>query len=164
MIDIFANQFIEYMTEYGLTQWESMLDIQPSGGFPERRAEILKTLYGQRPYTLERFQAMLDAIYGQGACKLELNNDKYELWIDLSAGSVYQRDNVYNFAEIIVPKNLKLLFKNIKKVNSNLHIGGYARMTSIIHIEANTSYSFRLAESAQNWAGRVRIRTNVVRI
>lgn len=164
MIDIFANQFIVYMTEYGLSQWEAMLDIQPSGGFPERRNEILKTLYGQRPYTLERFQAMLDAIYGAGACGLELNNDKYELWIDLSANIVYQRDNVYNFADIIVPKNLKLLFKNIKNIMAKTYIGGYARMVSTIHIRANTSFSFDVEKSSQNWGGRVRIRTNVIRV
>lgn len=108
MLDIFSNQFIKYATEYGLSQWEGMLDISYDGNFETRRNRILRELMGLRPYTLKTFQNMLDAMYGKGVVRLELLNDKYELWFNLSADIVNKRNDIYYFAEIIVPKNLQL--------------------------------------------------------
>ena len=141
MLDIFSNQFIKYATEYGLTQWEGMLDISSDGSFETRRNRILRELTGLRPYTLESFQNMLDGMYGKGAVRLELLNDKYELWFNLSADHIYRRNDIYEFAEIIVPKNLILLFKNVKEIKLKQYIGCYLHVAKISTIKANTSVS-----------------------
>ena len=141
MLDIFSNQFIKYATEYGLTQWEGMLDISSDDNFETRRNRILRELMGLRPYTLKSFQNMLDVMYGEGAVRLELLNDKYELWFNVSTNIISSRNAIYEFAEIIVPKNLILLFKNIKEITLNQYIGGYLHVAKISTIKANTGVS-----------------------
>ncbi len=134
MLDIFSNQFIKYATEYGLYQWEGMLDISSDGNFETRRNRILRELMGLRPYTLESFQNMLDSMYGGGVVRLELLNDKYELWFNLSADYMRHINDIYEFAEVIVPKNLILLFKNVKEITINQYIGGYLHVAKTIDV------------------------------
>ncbi len=157
MLDIFSNQFIKYATEYGLSQWESMLDISSNGSFETRRNRILRELMGLRPYTLESFQNMLDAMYGEGGVKLELINDKYELWFETTT-TTYKINEIYDFAEIIVPKNLKLLFKNVKKVTEDLYIGGIINFKKVTHIEADMGFSIEPLKAEPIIGGTVSIK------
>lgn len=163
MLDIFSNQFIKYATEYGLTQWEGMLDISSDGNFETRRNRILRELMGLRPYTLESFQNMLDSMYGEGAVRLELLNDKYELWFDTTT-TIYKINEIYDFAEIIVPKNLKLLFKNVKKVTDNLYIGGIINFKKITSIEADMGFSIESLKADQIIGGTVSIKNIKLKI
>lgn len=156
MLDIFSNQFIKYATEYGLSQWEGMLDISSDGNFETRRNRILRELMGLRPYTLKSFQNMLDAMYGECGVKLELINDKYELWFDTT--TIYKINEIYDFAEIIVPKNLKLLFKNVKKVTDNLYIGGIINFKKITSIEADMGFSIESLKAERIIGGTVSIK------
>lgn len=165
MLDIFSNQFIKYATEYGLSQWEGMLSIPSDGAFETRRNRILRELMGLRPYTLESFQSMLNAMYGDGTVKLELLNDKYELWFNLSADIVYKRNDIYEFGEIIVPKNLQLFFKNIKEISGKQYIGGYLRARTMTTIKANTSVSIDgLNAKKQAISGYITISNQVIYI
>lgn len=157
MLDIFSNQFIKYATEYGLSQWEGMLDISSDGSFETRRNRILRELIGLRPYTLESFQNMLDAMYGEGGVKLELINDKYELWFETTT-TTYKINEIYDFAEIIVPKNLKLLFKNVKKVTEDLYIGGVVNFKKVTHIEADIGFSIESLKAEPIIGGTVSIK------
>lgn len=158
MLDIFSNQFIKYATEYGLSQWEGMLDISSDGSFEARRNRILRELMGLRLYTLESFQNMLDAMYGEGGVKLELINDKYELWFETTTTTTYKINEIYDFAEIIVPKNLKLLFKNVKKVTEDLYIGGIINFKKVTHIEADMSFSIETLKAEPIIGGTVSIK------
>lgn len=164
MLDIFSNQFIKYATEYGLSQWEGMLDISSDGSFETRRNRILRELMGLRPYTLESFQNMLDAMYGEGGVKLELTNDKYELWFETTTTTTYKINEIYDFAEIIVPKNLKLLFKNVKKVTEDLYIGGVVNFKKITHIEADMGFSIETLKAEPIIGGTVSIKNVKVKI
>ena len=155
MLDIFSNQFIQYMTDYGLSQWEEMLDISPAGGVEDRRIVILKELAGQRPYTLESFQKMLDAIYGKGSVIAELDNDKYALWFKCDRNAICKVHDIYDFAEVIVPKNLILLFKNVKEVQGGIHLGGYVEMRGLITIGADNGFSINPLKESLGVAGVV---------
>ena len=155
MLDIFSNQFIQYMTDYGLSQWEEMLDISPTSGVEDRRIVILKELAGQRPYTLESFQKMLDAIYGKGSVIAELDNDKYALWFKCDRNAIYKVHDIYDFAEVIVPKNLTLLFKNVKKVQGGIYLGGYVEMHGLITIGADNGFSIDPLKESLGVAGVV---------
>lgn len=140
MLDILCNQFIKYATEYGLSQWEGILDLPSDGRFEERRILVLRELMGLRPYTLESFQNMLDTMYGEGAVGLELGNDKYELWFNTTATTTYKVNEIYAFADIIVPKNLKILFKNVKSVTESIYIGSVVKFKKKIHIGADMGF------------------------
>jgi len=157
LIDIFNNQFIETMTAYGLTQWEQMLDITAQGTFDDRRKEILKVLYGLRPFTFRSFQKMLDAAYGAGNVNLELKNNKYELWFNLSATGIYKRNDIYAFSEPIVPKNLLIFFKNQKEVSGQIYIAGYVHVLPIVHIHADTGFSMEGLSVPIKTAGYVHV-------
>lgn len=162
MVSIFYNQWIVSMNDYGLRQWESMLDLTPktTDTLDNRRREILKALYGLRPFTFKSFQAMLDAAYGAGNVKLELLNDKYELWFSLTPNTVYKRNDIYNFAEPIVPKNLIIFFKNEKEVQASpVYICGVVTVRSIVTISPDTGVSIPNLSCNEAISGFVTIRT-----
>lgn len=162
MIDIFNNQFIETMTEYGLAQWESMLDIIPVGTYDDRRREILKVLYGLRPFTLKSFQNMLNSAYGNNVVTLELINDKYELWFNLNANGIYKRNDIYSFSEPIIPKNLLILFKNEKEVVSEkIGVSGYITIGSIISVQADKGVNIEEIQSTPIIGGYVSIQSSI---
>ena len=58
---ILSNQFIRYLSVYGVKEWESTLGITKldSQSLEERIQVILKKLSGQRPYTLRSFKRIL---------------------------------------------------------------------------------------------------------
>lgn len=164
MLDIFSNQFIKYATEYGLSQWEGMLDISSDGSFETRRNRILRELMGLRPYTLESFQNMLDAMYGEGGVKLELINDKYELWFETTTTTTYKVREIYDFAEIIVPKNLKLLFKNVKKVDGGLYVAGYVNTKGITTIQADMGFTVEPLRKDLGVSGLITMKNTTITI
>lgn len=162
MLDIFSNQFIKYATEYGLSQWEGMLSISSDGSFETRRNRILRELMGLRPYTLESFQSMLDAMYGEGGVKLELINDKYELWFETT--TTYKIHEIYKFADIIVPKNLKILFKNVKKVMGNVYIAGYVTTRGITTIQADMGFAVEPLRKDLGVSGLITMKNTTITI
>lgn len=163
MLDIFSNQFIKYATEYGLSQWEGMLSISSDGSFETRRNRILRELMGLRPYTLESFQNMLDAMYGEGGVKLELTNDKYELWFETTT-TTYKIREIYEFADIIVPKNLKLLFRNVKKVTEDLYIAGYVTTRGITTIQADMGFAVEPLRKDLGVSGLITMKNTTITI
>ena len=164
MLDILSNQFIRYATEYGLSQWEGILDLPSGGSFEERRLRVLKELMGLRPYTLESFQNMLNGMYGEGAVKLNLVNDKSALWFDMSAYAVYKQKEIYDFAEVIVPKNLILMFKNIKTIQGALYIGGVVDFKKIIHIDADMGFNIEPLKGTPYIGGHVSMKNVNIKI
>lgn len=165
MLDIFSNQFIQYMTEYGLEQWESMLDIVVTNqSITRRRDDVIRELQGARPYTLERFQEMLDSIYGTGAVTIELVHDKYELWFDVNASIMYLKDDIYTYADVIVPKNLLLLFKHTKHIQDKLYIGGYVKSRMITKLDTDTTVDNVTLRIVMSVAGYITNKHRVIRI
>lgn len=120
MGDIFYNQFIVTMTEYGLHQWETIFDIMPKANesLADRRNRILLLLMTRIPYTMRSFQSILDKIYGMGNVTIHVDNERYEFWMDIASELSKQSDALREFVEIIVPKNL--LIGTFVKLNKKL--------------------------------------------
>lgn len=165
MVDIFYNQYIVTMTDYGLRQWESMLDIQPeaTASLDTRRQTILQILMGQRPFTMKSFQKMLNTAFGEGSVNLELIHDKYELWFNLSANAVYKRNDIFTFSDRIVPENLLIFFKNIIEGELNQFIGGIVSVQSVVNIEADTSFILKM-DIAINISAIISIANKIIEI
>lgn len=108
MSDIFYNQFIITMTEYGLHQWETIFDIMPKANesLADRRNRILLLLMTRIPYTMRSFQSILDKIYGPGNVTIHVDNERYEFWMDIASDMSRQSGMLRDLAETIVPKNL----------------------------------------------------------
>lgn len=116
LCEVFDNQFIRYMGEYGCSQWEAIFNVMPyaTDTLEIRRNRILALIKGNRPYTLKKFQEMLDAVFGKGTVVLDLHSNEYELWVKLSGEHIYDlSDTQYlaNTLETIVPKNLIIMLK-----------------------------------------------------
>ena len=126
-----------------------------------RRREILKILYGLRPFTLRSFQAMLDAAYGAGNVTLELKNDKYELWIDLTPNTTPKINGIYGLAESVVPKNLLIFFKTEKPIQALTH---YMTMAKRIRLKVTIRPTTVSTESGTGtiYAGGVQAITETI--
>ena len=126
MADLLDNQFIPSMGELGLSHWEWILEVLPqdTDTIEDRRNRILRLLAGTRPYTVEKLQEMLDAMFGRGAVGVDLNENLYEIWFILSKEMRERSGEVINYAEPIVPKNLLLKTLVEEKVQTKSNVGG----------------------------------------
>lgn len=126
MADLLDNQFIPSMGELGLSHWEWILEVLPqdTDTIEDRRNRILRLLAGTRPYTVEKLQEMLDATFGRGAVGVDLNENLYEIWFILSKEMRERSNEVINYAEPIVPKNLLLKTLVEEKVQTKSTLGG----------------------------------------
>lgn len=127
LCDILKNGFISTAADYGLTQWESILDIVPKvdDSLDDRRFRILTYLKGNRPYTYEKLCEMLDELCGADGYKLDLDTNAYSIVVKVNLGVKSQRDSVAELMERIVPKNLLLTVT----LNYNRHIDLKAKFT-----------------------------------
>lgn len=109
-ISIFENQFIAYAGEYGLSQWESMLDIIPKSNdtLEDRRFRILTYLKGNRPYTDEKLEELLDDLCGSVGYVIERDYNAFTFTFKLNLGVKSQMDSAADMLERIIPKNLLL--------------------------------------------------------
>lgn len=149
MLDIFSDQFIRYATDYGLSQWEYMLDISPQDreDLESRRNEIISVLIGLRPFTLERVQEMLDFKFGKNVVNHSVVHDKYEYWLDVANGFETQINNILDYVDEIIPKNLLILFRSTTKTDMNVYFGGIVDSVETIHIEAELEVGDLIAQS-----------------
>lgn len=116
LCNIFDNQFFLYMTDYGLSKWESVFDIIPkaSDTLDNRRARIQMLIRGTRPYTLKHFQQILDDTYGRGEVTLVVDANQYQLRILLSDTFKQSFLELYDYTERIVPKNLLIYLEQVR--------------------------------------------------
>lgn len=149
MLDILSDQFIRYATDYGLSQWEFMLDISPQdmNDLESRRNEILSVLIGLRPFTLERVQEMLDFKFGKNIVNHSVVHDKYEYWLDVANGFETQINNILDYVEEIIPKNLLILFRSTTNNDMTICFGGVVDSVETIHIEAELEVGDLIAQS-----------------
>lgn len=156
MLDILSDQFIRYATDYGLSQWEYMLDISPQDmdDLESRRNEILSVLIGVRPFTLERVQEILDFKFGKNVINHSVVHDKYEYWLDIANGFETQMNNILDYVDDIIPKNLLILFRSTTVNMMTSFIGAIADSADVIHIEADLDVN-KLQSNVQPYVGSV---------
>lgn len=149
MLDILSDQFIRYATDYGLSQWEQMLDILPPDrdDLESRRNEIISILIGLRPFTLEKVQEMLDFKFGKNVVNHSVVHDKYEYWLDVANGFETQINTILDYVDEIIPKNLLIFFRSTTKTDMNVYFGGVVDSVETIHIEAELEIGELTAES-----------------
>lgn len=150
-----ANTFVYDTDVNGLERWEQMLRITPpdNASIDDRRAEILRCINSDRPYTERKFQDLLDGYYGEGNVISEPEIQEYVLWLDISAGKIFDANQIRTYARSIVPANLDIKVKNEKGCAGDLFTGGYARMCAVTHIEGYTGFTAPEIETDTYMAG-----------
>ena len=130
------NQFVLTANEYGIEQYESMLDIIPN---PEteslqfRRDRIINRLSMTPPFTFRFLKKKLDGIIGVGRWNAYLDFSTYTLYVESSAS------NQVWFEEIIITMN-NLKPANIVFINEPLITQGLVMSEEISYSTMQYNY------------------------
>lgn len=111
---VFNNQFIDTMDDYGLSRWEAMLKITPKGTdtLDTRRARIKTQLNNFVPYPIRVFAQMLTAIANGEPFTLTIEPGSYLLEIVTQWGASGQVEGLEYLIENIVPCNIAITAAN----------------------------------------------------
>lgn len=138
MLDIFKEEYIYTAADYGLEAWEQILGINPPDltDTEGRRSEILSVLIGQRPFTMPKVQEMLNFKFGNHVVTHSVNSDRYEYWLDVVDGFETQLNNIIDYVEPLIPKNLIIKTKSTTQINGEIYIGAIADIYESFHVGA----------------------------
>lgn len=138
MLDIFKEEYIYTAADYGLEAWEQILGINPPDltDTEGRRSEILSVLIGQRPFTMPKVQEMLNFKFGNHVVTHSVNSDRYEYWLDVVDGFETQLNNIIDYVEPLIPKNLIIKTKSTTNLNGEIYIGAISDVYEPFHVGA----------------------------
>lgn len=138
MLDIFKEEYIYTASDYGLEAWEQILGINPPDltDTEGRRSEILSVLIGQRPFTMPKVQEMLNFKFGTHVVEHSVVSDRYEYWLDVVDGFETQLNNIIDYVEPLIPKNLIIKTKSTTQLNGEIYIGAIPDVYESFHVGA----------------------------
>ena len=138
MLDIFKEEYIYTAADYGLEAWEQILGINPPDltDTEGRRSEILSVLIGQRPFTMPKVQKMLNFKFGNHVVTHSVNSDRYEYWLAVVDGFETQLNNIIDYVEPLIPKNLIIKTKSTTNLNGEIYIGAISDVYESFHVRA----------------------------
>ncbi len=146
MLDIFKEEYIYTAADYGLEAWEQILGINPPDltNTEGRRSEILSVLIGQRPFTMPKVQEMLNFKFGNHVVEHSVVSDRYEYWLDVVDGFETQLNNIIDYVEPLIPKNLIIKTKSTTNLNGEIYIGAISDVYESFHVgSALDEFDFR---------------------
>ena len=146
MLDIFKEEYIYTAADYGLAAWEQILGINPPDltDTEGRRSEILSVLIGQRPFTMPKVQEMLNFKFGNHVVEHSVVSDRYEYWLDVVDGFETQLNNIIDYVEPLIPKNLIIKTKSTTQLNGEIYIGAISDVYESFHVgSALDEFDFR---------------------
>lgn len=138
MLDIFKEEYIYTAADYGLAAWEQILGINPPDltDTEGRRSEILSVLIGQRPFTMPKVQEMLNFKFGNHVVDHSVVSDRYEYWLYVADGFETQLNNIIDYVEPLIPKNLIIKTKSTTQLNGEIYIGAIPDVYESFHVGA----------------------------
>lgn len=154
----FMNTFVYDIDEDGASRWESMLRLYPSKSdtIETRRKAILAKINSMLPYTERSLQAMLDGVYGVGKIKVNLDYNKYKLWLDVTPDLLLKSPAIRQYAKVIAPANLTMNVSNTVEFKFGLYYGGVVKQTKHVSIYPNGDFTVDIDHSYFVVAGVVR--------
>jgi hypothetical protein len=108
--DALREQFVSSAIDYGLSRWESMLELAPRGTdtIETRRFMILARLNEKLPFTIRVLRDMLAALCGDDGFDLSLVHNDYELRVLVEQSAGVDFGAVVDLLGRVVPCNLVL--------------------------------------------------------
>lgn len=102
------NQFIMYLTEYGVKRWEKIIGIVPKATYTleERKFTILTMLSKRLPYTYRMLHQVLTELCGEDNYIIDLDANAYALTIWLEFMSDNNAEIVAMMLKQLCPANL----------------------------------------------------------
>lgn len=106
--EIYANQFLDSLTEIGCLIWEKTLGIAVTQGesLEERRQAIRSYFIGDLPYTENKLRETLKNLAGADAVALTVTQSTYEIRVDLTVNAPATVSNVQDIVYKMRPCNM----------------------------------------------------------
>ena len=129
------NTFILEADEDGLSRWEEMLGIIPSGSLEDRRLKVYLEWNSNVIWTDRTLRRFLDLFLGENTYELEFVYDKYSLKIKLFFGSTkVNATTLLNELKSIIPANIAV-FTTIEVKFREIWAGGRRRVLKVKYEE-----------------------------
>ena len=110
--NILKNVYVKTASKEGVEKYEEMLNIKPNANYSldTRRTNILNKLLFRAPFTKQRLNAILYAIYGQGGYVFEIYPNTYTVIIDIDTPDPQVYLQFSDDVQATIPANLTLIF------------------------------------------------------
>ena len=132
----FCNTFVNYINVAGAERWEDMLGIivPPGSTLEDRKAAILLRINTQLPYTIRKFQELINAAYGENMI-IASTNKQYELWFDIDNAVILRMNELRIWARSIIPANLTIKIQQMMTSNIHAYAGGKVSVIRKLRLE-----------------------------
>ncbi len=138
---VFDNGFLESLTEYGCTRWETILRLNanPSDSLEARRKNIWIRLNENLPYTWRRLVLLMNEICGENGYHMELKHNDYFLDISIQLTEENLESHivkqVMEMFERVLPANIEYIKKfRYDAADTNVKVGGTTAFAQTIDV------------------------------
>ena len=100
-----------------------------------------------RPYTERSLQSMLDGVYGVGKIKVNIDYNKYKLWLDVTPDLLLKSPAIRQYTKVIAPANLTMNVSNTIEFKFGLYYGGLIKQTKHVSIYPNGDFAINIDNS-----------------
>lgn len=134
---ILSNAFIESANEYAVKRYEDIMGIttNPTFTIEERKFNIIATINGELPYTLEKLHEILETLCGVGGYSVELVYEAYKIEIKVALTAKNNLETVRETVEKIIPCNLERIIELLYNQHSTLGKFTHGELSNYTHYE-----------------------------
>lgn len=132
--EIYANQFLDSLTELGCIIWERLLGIAVTQGetLEDRRQAIKSYFMGDLPYTENKLRETLESLAGPDAVTLTVTQSIYEIKVDLTVSAPATITNVQDIVYKMRPSNMIVRICIHYKDESQLYVGHAIKQIKVL--------------------------------
>lgn len=133
--EVYANQFIDSLTEMGCLIWEHLLRITITEGetLEERRQAIQSYFVSDLPYTENKLREVLESLAGGDSVTLTVTPSIYELRVDLTINTPNIVENVADIVYKMRPCNLVVRIGIHYKHKDDVYVGFGLKQTKTLY-------------------------------
>lgn len=133
--EVYANQFIDSLTEMGCLIWEHLLRITITEGetLEERRQAIQSYFVSDLPYTENKLREVLESLAGGDNVTLTVTPSIYELRVDLTINTPNIVENVTDIVYKMRPCNLTVRIGIHYKHSDDIYVGFGLKQTKTLY-------------------------------
>ena len=123
--EIYANQFMDSLTDIGCLIWERLLGIATEEGesIKARKQAIKSYFTGDLPYTENKLREVLGKLAGPEAVTLKVTQSIYEIKIDLTVNAPSTVANVQDIVYKMRPSNMVVRICFHYKQTDDIYVG-----------------------------------------
>lgn len=110
-MDVFKNNFIQTANLNGIQKYENMLKIKSDNSFDleYRRKKVWDKLIYRPPFTRQRFQSILERIWGKGNFVFDIHPNEFEVIIDVWTDNAEYYLLYSKMIRDVIPANLYMI-------------------------------------------------------